>query len=98
MNPKRHHVLITWIILISLFCETSGSGQESNKPKEQTSYWEKLVQNRWGIDPQILDQIHKDIKWGKYGTTDHFLVIKDGKLVVDHHYKQDYWSIPLKFK
>ncbi len=55
--------------------------------------WETSTPDKEGVDTQILENIHQDIQSGKYGLIDHFLVIRHGKIIVDHSYKQDYESI-----
>lgn len=41
----------------------------------------------------VLDSIHMDIENGKYGLIDHFLVIRNSKVVYDKGYDQDYQAI-----
>ncbi|NNF33447.1 MAG: serine hydrolase [Saprospiraceae bacterium] len=50
-----------------------------------------------GIKEEVLDSIHKDIENGKYGLVDHFLVIRNGKMVFDQKYDQDYATISQKY-
>ena len=46
-----------------------------------------------GISESLLQSIHEDIQNGDYGLVDHFLIIRNGKVIADHHYKQDYKTI-----
>lgn len=50
-----------------------------------------------GVESAVLDSIHNDIVSGKYGLIDEFLVIRHGKVIADHSYKQNYDSIALRY-
>lgn len=55
--------------------------------------WPVSTPEAEGIDPSVIDAITGDIAHGRYGLIDHFLVIKNGKVVTDFRLKQDYESI-----
>ncbi len=59
----------------------------------QNSFWEASDAKSAGIDPKVIDSIHQEITEGVYGLIDHFLLIRNGKVVVDYNYQQDYQSI-----
>ena len=50
-----------------------------------------------GLDASVIDSIHADITHGKYGLIDEFLVIRHGKVVASHQYKQNYDSIAAQY-
>ena len=64
---------------------------------EGASSWPQSNPASEGLDPLVIDSIHNDITGGKYGLIDHFLVIRHGKIVAEHHYKQDYKTIAQKY-
>jgi CubicO group peptidase (beta-lactamase class C family) len=45
------------------------------------------------LDKELLDRIHIGITSGKHGLVDRFLIIRNGRLVVDHAYEHDYEQI-----
>ncbi|MCK5652258.1 MAG: serine hydrolase, partial [Gemmatimonadetes bacterium] len=50
-----------------------------------------------GIDPAAIDSLVADLTGGQYGLVDHFLLIRHGKVVADHHFEQDYVSIAAQY-
>ncbi len=73
------------------------SQPSSNQTKETTRYWNISDPVTEGVNPLVLDSIHQDIETGKYGLIDHFLVIRNGKLVYEQAYKQDYHIISKQY-
>ena len=61
--------------------------------QERQSYWETSTAQEVGIDPDVIQTIHLDIKSGQYGLIDHFLIIRHGKLIADYSYRQDYDTV-----
>ena len=59
-------------------------------------FWETIDPQHAGIDPAVIDSIHQEILQGQYGLIDHFLLIRDGKVVADHRYQQDYRPVMLQ--
>ncbi|MEZ4972918.1 MAG: serine hydrolase [Cyclobacteriaceae bacterium] len=55
--------------------------------------WEVSAPEAEGIDGAIIDSLHRDLQSGSYGLVDHFLLIRNGKIVADHHYDHDYKTI-----
>ncbi|NOQ72823.1 MAG: serine hydrolase [Crocinitomix sp.] len=58
--------------------------------------WELSDPLAEGINPAVIDSIHKDISDGKYGLLNHMFLVRNGKIVVDNHYEQDYEAIPME--
>ena len=77
-------------LLMSCSAQTQSSVTESELSYDQ---WEQASPEAVGIDPLVLDSIHQDIVNGDYGFIDHFLLIRQGKVVFDRHYQQDYQSV-----
>ena len=59
--------------------------------------WERSTADEEGISTAVLDEVHQDIQSGKYGLIDHFLVVRNGKLVFDQAYEQDYQTIAKQY-
>lgn len=71
-----------------------GCSQQSKvETKDKNLYWEVSNPVTEGIDPLVLDSIHQDIENGKYGLIDHFLVIRNDKILYNKEYNQDYKTI-----
>jgi len=94
MKP-RHEVLGIKIGTISLLVLTACGpaplpSQELAFPGES---WEVSTPQEEGIDPAAIDAIVQDIQAGDYGLIDHFTLIRNGRMVADYHFEQDYESI-----
>lgn len=50
-----------------------------------------------GIDQGAIDSLVADIKAGEYGLVDHFLLIRHGRVVADHHFSHDYAAIAARY-
>jgi CubicO group peptidase (beta-lactamase class C family) len=50
-----------------------------------------------GIDAAAIEALVSDIDDGLYGLVDHFLLIRDGKVVADHHFPRDYAAIAAQY-
>ncbi len=59
--------------------------------------WPVSTPEQEGVDPTAVEALHADIEAGKYGLIDHFLLIRNGKVIADHYYSQDYRSIAAKY-
>ncbi len=92
MTSIKSNFLLLPLLLIIL---VTGCSQETQITS--SLYWEISDPESEGIDPQALDSIHQDIVGGRYGLIDHFLVIRNSKIVFDHHYMQDYETISKKY-
>ncbi len=55
--------------------------------------WPVSTPEAEGIDPAAIDSLVADIGKGEYGLVDHFLLIRHGRVVADHHFEHDYPSI-----
>lgn len=55
--------------------------------------WPVSTPEAEGIDAAAVQALHQDIENGTYGLVDHFLLIRHGRVVADHHYVHDYATI-----
>lgn len=55
--------------------------------------WAVSTPEAEGIDAAALGALHADIEAGRYGLVDHFLLIRHGRIVADHHYAHDYHAL-----
>ncbi|MDH3711929.1 MAG: beta-lactamase family protein [Cyclobacteriaceae bacterium] len=94
-NSLRHYPLL----LFSLGCFLINCSAESSSFDQAPKFddWEQTSPEAAGIEPLVIDSIHQEILEGKYGLIDHFILIRKGKVVMDHHYEQDYQSVIEKY-
>ncbi|MEM8486634.1 MAG: serine hydrolase [Bacteroidota bacterium] len=59
--------------------------------------WPVSTPEAEGVDAAAIEALQTDIAAGKYGLIDHFLLIRHGKVIADHHYTQDYESIAAEY-
>jgi CubicO group peptidase (beta-lactamase class C family) len=55
--------------------------------------WEISTPEAEGIDPQAIEELVADIRSGRYGLVDEFLLIRHGRIVADFHFEHDYEAI-----
>lgn len=77
-------------IFISLIL--TGCNKEQTEDNEVFT-WEISTPEAEGIDGAIIDALHSEFQNESYGLVDHFLLIRNGKIVADHHYNHDYKTI-----
>jgi len=90
MKPIINRHLLPVIFLISL---AFGYSQKTKDDKNYVSGWETSSPAAQGIDKLVIDSIHQEIQNGDYGLIDHFLLIRNGKIIADYNYNQDYETI-----
>jgi CubicO group peptidase (beta-lactamase class C family) len=87
---KISHRKITLFAMVIMFgCNTA----TTNKSQDHSFEWTVSSPGNEGIAPATLDSIHQEISSGEYGLVDHFLVIRNGRLIYDRHYTNNYDSI-----
>lgn len=69
-------------------------GGDANWPGEE---WSTSSAAAEGIDQGAIDSLVADIKGGEYGLVDHFLLIRHGLVVADHHFSHDYAAIATRY-
>ncbi|GJM34232.1 MAG: hypothetical protein DHS20C18_32330 [Saprospiraceae bacterium] len=92
-NHQRHQLFLI-VVCLSLFI---GCTTTTKQVATVSSAWPLSTPTAEGVDPQMVESIHQDITAGKYGLIDHFLLIRHGKIIADHHYTQDYETIAAKY-
>ena len=55
--------------------------------------WATSTPEAEGIDPGAIQALVDDIEKGEYGLVDAFMLIRNGKVVADYRFQQDYLSI-----
>ena len=84
----KKHLSILLIIPIFLFaCKTDQANYEAAISQPP---WPSSTAEDEGINPLVVDSIHNEISAGTYGLIDRFLLIRNGKIVADYTYEQDY--------
>ena len=83
------------LLLLTLIVLATGCSKAKNEVDqlENVFYWETSTPLKEGVDPLVIDSIHREIEEGSYGLIDHFLLIRNGRIIADKHYNQDYQSI-----
>jgi CubicO group peptidase (beta-lactamase class C family) len=94
MHKNLNSALLLVLFLLLQQCAPSGKQQEITWPGET---WATATPEEVGLDAAVMDSMHADITNGKYGLIDEFLVIRHGKVVVSHQYKQNYDSIAANY-
>lgn len=91
-----HYPKAAPLLLLVLFqqCAAPSKEPETVWPGET---WATSTPEAEGLDAAVIDSIHADITTGKYGLIDEFLLIRYGKVVARHQYKQNYDSIAKQF-
>ena len=75
---------------LALFMLTASAAAQGSYP---TRRWPTTEPAAVGVKANVLNELDADIKAGKYGYVDSFLVIRQGKLIYDRTYKHDYERI-----
>ena len=92
-------------ILASLFLISAlagcGDQQVANEapagPSWPAAEWPVSTPEAEGIDAAAIEALISDIEGGLYGLVDHFLLIRSGKVVADHHFPHDYAAIAAQY-
>ncbi len=95
MKSTHYRPIVLLLLLVSLLIACSQPAKQ--EVRQPTLYWDTSTPEAEGIDPAKLEAIHQDITKGSYGLIDHFLVIRNDKLVFDQHYDQDYATIAQQY-
>ena len=86
LNPL---ICIALIFLLNLNARSQGPVSNLELPIVQP--------DEVGIPNDVVTSIHQDILDGQYGLIDHFIIVKDQKLVADYSYTQDYVTIAAQY-
>ena len=88
MEVRVFILLIISMLSIDIYAQSEGVNLYN---------WERSSPMKEGIPSEVLDSLHQDILEGKYGLIDQLLVVKNGKLVFDEFYPQDYETIAMQY-
>ena len=91
---RKHLSIFLSILLVCVLCRCKAQVEEV---VSSSSPWEVSTPLKEGISTDVITAIHKDIEDGKYGLIDHFLLIRNGKIVADQSYEQDYEAVMQKY-
>jgi CubicO group peptidase (beta-lactamase class C family) len=80
------------IVLFSL-ASTSPSGLLGQEAPWPTSGWATSTPEAQGLEPTLLRELHREILAGTYGYIDRLVVVKNGHLVMNERYGNDYAEI-----
>lgn len=88
------------LILLNAGCaQNENSAEEGSAsyswPQEE---WEASTLEAEGIDSLPITRFVEEIESGKYGMVDHFLLIRNGRVVVDERFKRDYKLVAEKVR
>jgi len=93
MNQSPY-ILLLLLLLLQQCTPKQQEAKETTWPGES---WPASTPEAEGLDAAVIDSIHADISNGKYGLIDEFMLIRHGKVVARHHYKQNYDSIAARY-
>ncbi len=89
MNNK-HITIISFILFLSVSCN-----QQNIESQFPVSSWAKSTMVAEGLNREPLDDLQIGIEIGVYGYVDQLLLIKNGKLVFNQSYTNDYEKISM---
>jgi len=78
-------VLLLIVILTSAAC-----GRQGDSSEWPTEKWETISSEEGGVNLDAIDRVQGSLQSKMYGYIDHFLVVRDGHLLVNKFYENDY--------
>ena len=90
-HARIRTVLLTTLVAFSVACQAQSSGEWPGVE------WTRSTPEAEGIDPGAIDSLVADIGAGAYGLIDAFLLIRNGRVVADHRWTQNYDSVMALF-
>jgi len=90
--------IVLGLTLFFVFSSQSLSKNIESKISWPEEHWEVSTPENEGVDAKAIQGITDAIDRGVYGSVDHFLVIKNGRVIADHKYSVDYDEILSKSK
>jgi CubicO group peptidase (beta-lactamase class C family) len=80
-------------LLLSLLLLPPGLAPTQTQEIQETREWSTSTPEAEGLDPAPLERFHAAVEAGTHGNVDRFVVVVDGKLVVDRSYAVDYVAL-----
>ena len=74
-----------------------GSGQTDSAYVWPGDEWPTSTPAAQGIDPAAIDALVADIEAGEYGLVDAFMLVRNGYVVANHRFTQDYATIAAEY-
>lgn len=82
------------LIQFNAGCEQYNASLQEDAPHSWPGEeWETASLAAENIDPFLITRFVEEIKTGQYGLVDHFLLIRNGRVVVDERFERDYQTI-----
>jgi CubicO group peptidase (beta-lactamase class C family) len=78
------------VVCVSVTAVHAGHAQTPAWPGAE---WPSTTPGAVGLEVAVLDSIDAEIRSGRYGHVDRFLVIRDGRIAFDRRYENDYDEI-----
>lgn len=88
------------LVLLNAGCAQNKTPHEDGVASQSwpEGKWETSSLEAEGIDPLPIARFVEEIKSGKYGMVDHFLLVRHGRVVVDERFKRDYQAVAAKVR
>lgn len=93
----RVRTRVAALVLCGFLTACSGAGSEVQEPVDTGVWpgesWATSTPEAEGIPSGAIDSLVADLASGEYGLVDAFLLIRNGKIVADHRFENNYDSI-----
>ncbi|HEX8830572.1 MAG TPA: serine hydrolase, partial [Longimicrobium sp.] len=93
MNRFRVRRIPAMGALAAIFSVLAATGEAHAQATFPAERWPTATPRQVGLNAAVLDSIDAEIRSGRYGFVDRFLVIRRGKLAYDRRYTHNYDSI-----
>jgi hypothetical protein len=80
-------LIFTWVCVTSSHASSEDDKSKISWPEK---HWEVSTPEAEGVGSEAIKEIVDGIESGLYGSVDHFLVIRNGRVIADHKYSVDY--------
>ena len=94
MKPNILPVLLLAIVSVGGIQPVAGQESGHVWPGET---WPVSTPEAEGVDPEAINDLIREIEAGDYGLIDHFLLIRNGKVIADRHFEQDYEAVMVQY-
>ena len=86
-------IALVLIIITAQACRVQPEASVAASGVFPEDSWPVATPESQGIHPAVIDSIHTEMQAGLFGNMDHFLLIRNGYVIADYSYEQDYESI-----
>ena len=84
-------------LLMLVLLSACGSGQTDSNQVWPGEMWSTSTPEEQGIDAAAIDSLVADIVAGEYGLVDAFMLLRNGYVVANHRFTQDYATIAAEY-